>query len=360
MKGIDTLPPGPLLKNYDFSITYYEQPIDELYRATVTSRLMAGMTPLQAVRGTPLTVQKAVRWRNHLNLTRKDEKAEYRTIGTTELDGFDIVHLFYHEKLSMREIARIAGCGSTAIFHALKRMGVNDAREFRRKHVSRSQKAIARKATAARKVKAAKWRANPWNSKYEKWLKKRGYKLLPAYEDIANGMPIYHALKKHRISYKTARHNFKKWQKRLGKFLEYGERTTYGIRVTRVMWQTWEKAAKEEDIIVLDWIKKHLNRAASRHAGSQPTDYRPDTGYDRVPEVTESRGKVGSLLQSLRSVHERPPAAKPDGSSAGIEDATSPADAPRAKQGVGANATSAEVDYQHGSERKADQHSQSG
>jgi hypothetical protein len=358
MKGIDTLPPGPLLKGYEFRITYYEQPIDEMYRSTVTARLMAGMSPLQAVQGTPLTVDKAKRWRDHLKLSRKDEKKQFRLVGDKGCDGYDIVTMFYQQKMTYRDIAQAVGCSIATVFRMLKAMDVNDARAFRSKNKTQRMVNHLKKAGSVRASKVKKEKEDPGYRKYRIFVKNRGHKYLPVYQDIANGMTAAAACRKHKVVYQSALKHFKKHQRLSNQFLEFGHKVGHKIFVTRAMWGYWEKAAQKEGIIMLDWIKKHLNAAASRHAGNQPRDNGPKAGYNRVPEIADARGEVRSLLQGVRSVHERPAPAESDASCPRTEDVPGSVDAARAEQGLGADAASTEVDHQHGSERKANQHGQ--
>lgn len=350
MKGIDTLPPGPVIRDYDFRITYYEQPIDDAYKPIIVARLTAGMPPLMAVKGTPVTVEKAKRLRKHLKLTVSDEKRHFKFVGKHGYDGYDVMDMFYNKKMSLREIAKHIKCSKDTVHKALKAMDATDMAEFRRKNPSVGTKKAIKAMLQGADKRAKRIKNNPGHRRYVYFLKKHGHRYLPLYKDIENGMPVNKACKKHGISYRMARHYFRKFQKLDNQFLEFGKRCNFKIKVTKAVWYYWEKAAKRDGINMLDWIKKHLNAAATRNARDQSGNNRPETKDDSVVQGKDARGEVGTVLQGVRPVHERPASAKSCGDCAGIADGTRSIDALCPEQGLGADAATAKVDHQHRTE----------
>jgi len=266
MKGIDTLPPGPLLPNYDFRVTYYEQPIDEQYRATITSRLMAGVPPLHAVRGTPVRVEKAKRWQQHLGIKKEEESVASKYLPNSFVDGYDIVDMYLNKNMSLKEIAAVAGCHLDTVHSRLQKLGVTNMREHRRKNKTAAQKRHIERIAKASKGNKRDRKKGREKAKIRRFLKNKGHIYLPLYQDVKNGMPMGAACKKHGINPWMARYYFKKMQRLGNRFLEYGQKRSYPLKVTKAQWSYWEKAAKMQGINVLDWIKRHLNAAAKSNA----------------------------------------------------------------------------------------------
>ena len=266
MKGIDTLPPGPVVANYDFRVTYYERPIEEEYRTLITNRLVAGVPPLQAVQGTPVKVEKAKRWQKHLGITKEDEQIAHRYLPNSFLDGYDIVDLYLNKKLSLSDIAKMAGCHLDTVHSRLQKLGVTNMREFRRKNKTEKQKRHYEMLVQKSKGNKRDVQKGKNKAKVRRFIKNKGDVYLPLYNDVKNGMPMGAACKKHGVSTWMARYYFKKMQRLDNRFMDYGQKRSYPLKVTKAQWSYWEKSAAKHGINVLDWIKRHLNAAAKSNA----------------------------------------------------------------------------------------------
>lgn len=268
MNGIAgiNLPPGPVIHDYDFRVTYYKQPINKLYEPLITQRILAGEPILAAVRGTPVRTDKAREWRRKLGLSRKDERPEYALLCYSEYDGYDIVDMYLNKHMTLVEIAKVVQCKKTQVRSMLLKMGVKNLREIRMKNPTKAEKQRRLNLINAAKVHGQKIKLHPNKRKYQKWLKRKGAMLIPVYQDFEKGMSMAAACKKHGVLLSHANYNFKRAQKLDNKFLKWGGKYKFTLHITRAQLRFWREAAQKSNNNVLDWVVKHLNAAAEANA----------------------------------------------------------------------------------------------
>lgn len=254
----DALPPGPKVPDYDFTVVYYVDPYGGKYRDQVAERLKAGMSVRVAIAGIPVSMDTGYKIRKSLGLTRKDEKPEYKIFGMGKYDGFDLVEMYTVKKMSLKQIGKVIGMGKSGVYRILKKLGVD----------------IRSKIEAARLTKRlrSKPKNNPLpehrnphrNAKLAKWRENYGPRYLPVYEDIAKGMSIFRACKKHGVNRKQVYRHFRRLQTQYLAYLDFGPMQRITIPVTRERLNQWEWVAKQSQLNVLDWIKQTLNRHADK------------------------------------------------------------------------------------------------
>ena len=259
MKGIDTLPPGPAVPDYDFSIVYYTKPFIGKYRDLIVSRLMQGVPPTAAVQGLPVTPRKA-KWLSYaMGFRRKDFKSEFKIIGSGEYDCYDIYEMYVTKNMSMEQIAKKAKVSRVFISSILTKMGVTDRKEHRKKNIT-DAKYLQLKAAA--KASADKRRLTKKLRSLKRWRENHAKKYDPIYADFTNGMKVDDICAKYGIARETLNKRFGYVQQRHHIYMDWGWKYKFHVLVPKARILQYGRAAQKLGINVVDWATNVLNSAA--------------------------------------------------------------------------------------------------
>ena len=259
MKGIDTLPPGPAVPDYDFSIVYYTKPFIGKYRDLILSRLMQGVPPTAAVQGLPVTPRKA-KWMSYaMGLRRKDFKAEFKIIGSGEFDCYDIYEMYVTKNLAMEAIGKKCKVSRARIAKILTSMGVTDRKEHRKHNVTDAKylqikaasQISAKMRRLTKKLKSRKRWRNKWAKIYD-----------PIYKDFIDGMKPDDIAAKYQVTRETLNKRFAVAQHKHHIYMDWGWRYKFSVLVPKSRIKQYGRAAQKLGINVVDWATNVLNSAA--------------------------------------------------------------------------------------------------
>jgi len=259
MKGIDTLPPGPAVPDYDFSIVYYTKPFIGKYRDLILSRLLQGVPPTAAVQGLPVTPRKA-KWMSYaMGFRRKDFKDEFKIIGSGEFDCYDIYEMYTAKNLSMQLIAKKCKTHRKYIAKILTKMGMVDKHEHRKNNIT-DAKYLQLKAAA--KISASKRRLTKKLRSRKRWREKWSKLYDPIYKDFTDGMKPDDICVKYQISREALNGRFAVAQRKHHIYMDWGWKYKFSVLVPRSRIKQYGRAAQKLGINVVDWATNVLNSAA--------------------------------------------------------------------------------------------------
>jgi len=260
VKGIDTMPKGPVNWDYKFDIVYYTAPLGGRYRAIIEDRLKSGIPASMAGDGLPIAFSTVRTIAMLIRINRSHAKYENFRIGDNSMNAYDVVEHYLINNLSMMDIGKKAGCSEGKIKKILMAMGVENLRAYRKgKRTKRQQRAdkptnmeVNKKWKPQRNVFLAKWRQKYWH-KYGK-----------AYEEVAKGATIKQTCKKHGVDINLAYYHFKRLQINQLAYLDWGQKRAMPIYISKARLKQWEYVAKLSHNSVLDWALHTLNAIADR------------------------------------------------------------------------------------------------
>ena len=260
MKGIDTLPKGPVNWDYKFDIVYYPAPLGGRYRAIIEDRLRSGIPASMAGDGLPITFSTVRTIAMIMGINRSHAKYENFRIGDNSMNAYDVVEHYLINNLSMVDIGKMAGCSDRKIKKILIAMGVKDMRAYRKgRRTKRQQRAdkptnmeVNKKWKPQRNVFLVKWKQKHWH-KYEK-----------IYEEVAKGASTKKTCQKYGVSFDLAKYHFLRLQKNQLAFLDWGQKRAIPLYISRARLKQWEYVAKLTHNSVLDWALHTLNAIADK------------------------------------------------------------------------------------------------
>ena len=259
MKGIDTLPPGPAVPDYDFSIVYYTKPFIGKYRDLILSRLMQGVPPTAAVQGLPVTPRKA-KWMSYaMGFRRKDFKEEFKIIGSGEYDCYDIYEMYVTKNMSLEQIGKKVKVNRHAISKILTKMGMVDKKAHRKNNMT-DAKYLQLKA--ASKISAASRRLTPKLRRCKRWRERYGKFYDAVYKDFKAGMPVDEICAKYKVSRESLNNRFAGAQRRYHIYMDWGWKYKFSVLVPKARILQYGRAAQKLGINVVDWATNVLNSAA--------------------------------------------------------------------------------------------------
>lgn len=259
MKGIDTLPPGPAVPDYDFSIVYYTKPFIGKYRDLILSRLMQGVPPTAAVQGLPVTPRKA-KWMSYaMGFRRKDFKEEFKIIGSGEYDCYDIYEMYVTKNLSLDQISKKVKIGRQAISKILTKMGMVDKREHRKKNMTDAKYLQIK---AASQISAKMRRLTKKLRSRKRWRERWAKLYDPIYKDFQSGMQVDEICAKYGFSREALNNRFAVAQHKHHIYMDWGWKYKFSVLVPKSRIKQYGRAAQKLGINVVDWAANVLNSAA--------------------------------------------------------------------------------------------------